>query len=398
MKKNICKALICAALTTCLWAGTSTKVYAWDGKPDGTGTHAMIVTQGVTILENDLSKDEPSSVRNNLEILKQNIHELQVGSTYPDYDKNAYDLYQDHFWDPDTNSNFSKDNNWYLAYSIPDTGESQIRKFTALARYEWRRGNYKQATFYLGEAMHYFGDIDTPYHPANVTAVDSLGHVKFETFAEERKEQYKINTTGSKTNEKFYTDILKNPDFATWSKEFAGHFAKIGKSTYYSHASMSHSWEDWDKAARLTLSNSQKGTAGYIYRFLHDVSEGTDMTANNDVKELVAYITTSGDKDAGTDDYMYFGIKTKGGQTQEWKMDNPGNDFMQGSHDTYTFKLRDENLKIDDIENMWIRKSKFTAIHDDYKPENIKIIANGKVEVDKDINQWISGNSTFYIK
>ncbi len=46
-------------------------------------------------------------------------------------------------------NNFSKDNSWYLAYSIPDTGESQIRKFSALARYEWQRGNYKQATFYL---------------------------------------------------------------------------------------------------------------------------------------------------------------------------------------------------------------------------------------------------------
>ncbi|WP_415344941.1 alpha-toxin [Clostridium perfringens] len=398
MKRKICKVLICAALATSLWAGASTKVYAWDGKIDGTGTHAMIVTQGVSILENDMSKNEPESVRKNLEILKENMHELQLGSTYPDYDKNAYDLYQDHFWDPDTDNNFSKDNSWYLAYSIPDTGESQIRKFSALARYEWQRGNYKQATFYLGEAMHYFGDIDTPYHPANVTAVDSAGHVKFETFAEERKEQYKINTAGCKTNEDFYADILKNKDFNAWSKEYARGFAKTGKSIYYSHASMSHSWDDWDYAAKVTLANSQKGTAGYIYRFLHDVSEGNDPSVGKNVKELVAYISTSGEKDAGTDDYMYFGIKTKDGKTQEWEMDNPGNDFMTGSKDTYTFKLKDENLKIDDIQNMWIRKRKYTAFPDAYKPENIKIIANGKVVVDKDINEWISGNSTYNIK
>lgn len=398
MKKKICKALICAAITTCTFAGMSTKVYAWDGKPDGTGTHAMIVTQGITILENDLSKNEPSSVRKNLEILNKNLHELQLGSTYPDYDKNAYELYQDHFWDPDTQNNFSKDNKWYLAYSIPDTGESQIRKFSALARYEWKKGNYKQATFYLGEAMHYFGDIDTPYHPANVTAVDSIGHVKFETFAEERKEQYKITTTGSKTNEKFYTDILKEKDFATWSKGFATHFAKIGKEIYYKYASMNHSWKDWDYAAKVTLRNSQIGTAGYLYRFLHDVSEGNESSPNKEVKELVVYITTGKEKDAGTDDYMYFGIKTKSGKTQEWKMDNPGNDFMEGSHDTYTLKLGEKGVKYADIENMWIRKSKFTSFSDAYKPENIKVIANGKVEVDKDINQWISGNSTFNIK
>src|SRR3712207_9081263 len=37
------------------------------------------------------------------------LHKFQLGSTYPDYDPNAYKLYQDHFWDPDTNHNFSKD-------------------------------------------------------------------------------------------------------------------------------------------------------------------------------------------------------------------------------------------------------------------------------------------------
>ena len=72
---------------------------------------------------------------------------------------------------------------------------------------------------------------------------------------------------------------------------------------------MSHSWDDWDYAAKVTLANSQKGTAGYIYRFLHDVSEGNDPSVGKNVKELVAYISTSGEKDAGTDDYMYFGIK-----------------------------------------------------------------------------------------
>lgn len=398
MKRKIYKVLICATIATSLWAVRTTKVYAWDGKADGTGTHAMIATQGVTILENDLSSNESEGIRNNLEILKQNMHDLQLGSTYPDYDKNAYDLYQDHFWDPDTDNNFTNDNKWYLSYSIPDTAESQIRKFSALARYEWKKGNYKQATFYLGEAMHYFGDADTPYHAANVTAVDSPGHVKFETFVEERKDQYKINTTGSKTNDAFYSNILTNEDFNSWSKEFVRSFAKTAKDLYYSHANMSRSWDDWDYAARVALANSQKGTSGYIYRFLHDVSDGNDSSANKNVNELVAYITTSGEKYAGTDDYMYFGVKTKDGQTQEWKMDNPGNDFMTGSQDTYTFKLKDKNLKIDDIQDMWIRKSKFTEFGDDYKPANIKVIANGNVVVNKDVNEWISGNSTFNIK
>lgn len=397
MKRKFCKTLICSILVSSLWVGETQTIYAWDGKIDGTGTHPMIVTQAVSILENDLSDNESSIVKENLRILKENIKELQLGSTYPDYDKNGYDLYQDHFWDPDTDNNFSHDNNWYLSYSIQDTAESQIRKFSALARYEWQRGNYKQATFYLGEAMHYFGDIDTPYHPANVTALDSPGHVKFETFAEEKKDQYKINTTGSKTNEDFYNDIIKNENFDEWSKDYSKNFAKIGKSLYYTHASMSHSWDEWDYALKITLENSQKGTAGYLYRFLHDVSSEDNLQVNN-TKELVAYISTSSEEYSGTDDYMYLGINTKDGKTQEWLMDNPGDDFMTGSKDTYTFKLRDENIKIDDIQSIWIRKSKFTIFQDDYKPENIKLISNGKVVVDKDINQWISGNSTYNIK
>lgn len=317
MKKNFYKIFILILIAGSILLSSKINVYAWDGKVDGTGTHAMIVEQALKIIENDLSDDEPDVVRINLEILKKNLNELKLVSTYPDYDKNAYDLYQDHFWDPDTENNFSKDNNWYLANSIPDTGESQIRKFFALAIYEWKNANYQQATFYLGEAMHYFGDISTPYHPANITAVDSIGHMKFETFAEERKELYKINTAGSKTNEQEYNDILINKDFNYWSKEYARKFAKIGKSLYYSSANMKKGWADWDYAAKVTLSNSQKGTAGYIYRFLHEVSSDINYSDNREIDELVTYITTSKEKHSGTNARIYFGIKTNNGKIQE---------------------------------------------------------------------------------
>ena len=397
MNKKLFKGLAFILLTSSVWIGSTIKAYAWDGKIDGTGTHSMIVTQAIKVLENDLSNNEPEIIRKNLNILKSNLHEFQLGSTYPDYDPNEYDLYQDHFWDPDTENNFTKDNKWYLAYSIPDTGESQLRKCSALARNEWKKGNYKKAVFYLGEAMHYFGDIDTPYHPSNVTAVDSLGHVKFETFAEERKENYKIETSGSKTNEEFYQSIIKDKDFNGWSKEYCRGFAKKAKSLYYSHANMSCSWDDWDYAAKITLSNTQKGTAGYIYRFLHDVTFNSDSIDKN-LSELVVMIKTANEKDAGTDDYIYFGIETKDGSKQEWQLDNPGDDFAKGAEDTYTLKIKDKNIKYNDINKMWVRKSKFTKITDQWKPEYIKVIANQNVELEKNINEWISGNNTYFIK
>lgn len=80
--------------------------------------------------------------------------------------------------------------------------------------YEGKNANYQQATFYLGEVMHYFGDISTPYHPANITSVDSLGHIKNLKLLLRRERKYnKINTDGSKTNEQEYNDILINKDF-----------------------------------------------------------------------------------------------------------------------------------------------------------------------------------------
>ncbi|EPB8190990.1 PLAT/LH2 domain-containing protein [Clostridium perfringens] len=78
-------------------------------------------------------------------------------------------------------------------------------------------------------------------------------------------------------------------------------------------------------------------------------------------------------------------------------LDNPGDDFMTGSIDTYTLKIKFKNLKKEDIQDMWIRRSKLTSLNGAYKPENIKVIANGKVIVNKNINQWISGFSKYYI-
>lgn len=398
MNKKIKRFLGTALLTGLICIGYSTKTYAWDGKADGTGTHSVIATQAIKMLKNDLSKNEPEAIRKNLNILEENLHKFQLGSTYPDYDKNAYQLYQDHFWDPDTDHNFSKDNKWYLAYAVPDTAESQTRKFTALAKNEWRKGNYTEATWYLGQAMHYLGDLNTPYHAANVTAVDSPGHVKFETYVEERKDRYRLNTTDYNTDDVFYKDTLKNDDFNKWSKEYCRHYAKEAKNLYYSSASMSHTYDDWEHAAVVAVGNAQKSTAGYIYRFLNDVSKPEINNENNNIDEIVVMIKTSNEKDAGTDDSIYFGIETKDGTKEKWTLDNPGDDFTKGQEGTYTLKLKNNNIKYKDIKNMWIRKEKFTAIRDDWKPEYIKVISNGKVQCEKNINIWLSGDVTYEVK
>ena len=63
LKKSI-NAFFVLGLCT-LMGGTS---YAWDGKKDGTGTHALIAEHGLTMLNNDLNKNEPQPVKQKIEI------------------------------------------------------------------------------------------------------------------------------------------------------------------------------------------------------------------------------------------------------------------------------------------------------------------------------------------
>lgn len=398
MNKNILKNLGYVLITGLICISSTSKVYAWDGKKDGTGTHSVIVTQAVEMLEKDFSDKEPEVIKQNFKVLKNNLHKFQLGSTYPDYDPNAYKLYQDHFWDPDTNHNFSKDNKWYLAYAVPETAESQVRKFTAIAKNEWAKGDYEKATWYLGQAMHYFGDLNTPYHAANVTAADSPGHVKYETYVEQRKDNYKLYSTGYKTNETFYSDILINDDFDDWSKQYSTYWAKQAKSLYYTHSTMNHNWNDWEYSAIHAVGNAQKGTAGYIYRFLYDISKNLLPYKNHETNELMVVIKTANEQNAGTDNYISFGIETKDGKQHEWKLDNPGNDFEKNQEDTYILKFKDNKIKYNQISKMWIKKSKLVSIEDEWKPEYVKVIIDGNIQCEKNINEWIKGNTTHYIK
>ena len=399
MKSKFIKTVFNAVFVLGLCTIMGETSYAWDGKKDGTGTHALIAEHGLTMLNHDLNTNESQSVKQNIEILNKYLKDLKLGSTYPDYDPNAYDLYQDHFFDPDTKNNFTIDNKWYVASPIYDTAETQIRKFTTLAQNEWEKGNYKEATFLLGQGVHYLGDLNTPYHAANVTAVDSPGHVKYETFVENRKENYALNTTGNNTTQGVYKDALANKNFDEWMTQNSIKYAKKAKDLYYSHSTMSHSWEDWDYSGREAVKNSQLSTAGFLYRFINEVSNSTPVDGNNSTaNEFNIVLKTADNKYAGTDDYIYFGFKTKDGKKYEWLLDNAGNDFEQNQVDNYILKTED-NLEVDinNIYQYWVRKDNMTTISDDWELNNLKLIANGKVILQKDINKVFSGNETYYI-
>lgn len=367
--------------------------YAWDCNADGTGTHSIIANQGVQILNHDLDQSEPQAVKDNLKILNQYIDKLKYGSTFPDYDPNAWDLFQDHFWDPDTGYNFTHTAPWYTSWTITDTADSQARKFAALAVNEWKKGNYENASFLLGQALHYEGDLNAPYHAANITAVDSPGHVKYEHFATSIDDKYLISTLGGNTKDSLYSSVLTTDCYSTWITKNNIYWGKQAKDLYYSKSTMSNSWEDWDYSVSQAKPNAEKCIALFLYRFINEVS-GTMPVSSLNFNQLQIMIKTADVQYAGTDDYVYFGFETKDGQKYEFTLDNVGNDFEKNQTDTYTITLP-ITIDASNITNTWLRKGNFAVGGDDWQPENFKLIINGYVKQDVLINSWLKGNVTY---
>ncbi|WP_250673099.1 phospholipase C [Paraclostridium ghonii] len=390
--------ILCVLGLCTLMGGTS---YAWDGKKDGSGTHGLIVEQGLNMIKNDLSGKESQQFDENLYYLFKYSNDLKLGSTYPDFDPNAYKLYQDHFYDPDTGNNFTVDNKWYLSYKIEHTAETQVRKFTALAKNEWEKGNYKEAAYLLGQAMHYLGDINNPYHASNVTAVDFEGvnlpgHIEYERFVENKKNNYALDTSGGDTTSGVYKEAMENSNFNNWMTQNSVKYAKKAKDLY-KFSTMSNSNEDWDYSGREAVKNSQLCTAGFLYRFINEVS-GNSGKVDTLSNEFNIVLKTADNQYAGTNDNVYFGFETNDGKRFQWKLDNPGDDFERNQIDSYILKTPNgEKVDINNISKYWITKEKVTAISDDWELSNFKLISNSNVILEKDVNKIFKGNETYYI-
>jgi len=390
-KTNFLLASLLTVATLCV----PMTAYGWNGTKEGTGTHAVIAEQAVQMLTNDLNQGESQKVKDNVQILNQYINDLKLGSTFPDYDPNGYDLYQDHFWDPDTGYNFTHTAAWYTSYTVTETADSQSRKFTALAVSEWKNGNYQNAEKLLGQAIHYLGDINNPYHAANITAIDSPGHVKYEAYADQVGGKYLVNTMNATTTDSVYANAITTDDFSSWITKHNTYWGKISKDLYFTKSTMSNSWADWDYSLGQALPNAQKSVATFLYRFINEVSS-TMPVASLNFNQLQVVIKTADLLYAGTDDYAYFGFETNDGQRFEWQLDNVGNDFERNQTDNYNLTLP-KTIDAATITNTWLRKANFTVSGDDWKPESMKVIIGGDVKQDTNISSWLSGNTTYAV-
>ncbi|MCP4351278.1 MAG: hypothetical protein GY795_37920, partial [Desulfobacterales bacterium] len=309
-------------------------------------------------------------------------YDLKRGAVWPDFNSDEYTLYQDHFYDPDTGQNFT---NGY----IPDTAESQTRLYVAVAVNKWKNGDYSGAAFELGTAMHFFADLNEPHHASNQTGGPATAHTEFEKWIETVKYDYAISSSGNTTDSDYYTDTVGNftylSDFLTNQSNLSASAAKGLAGS----AQMSSSWDDWEYVAEESLENAQKSVALVYYRFLHEVA-GDDILGNPDpIGKFHVLFKVADEYEAGTDDYVYFGMELSDGRTLEFECDVPGNDFHRNLRWGYEFNITDSTFEASDITRVWIRKKDNTWLGDDLKLDYVEVYMKGKNVLSHPIYQWL---------
>lgn len=402
--KNKTKYSVIAGALLCSMLPVS-NAYAWDSNinPDVLDTHKMIAQQGVICVKNDSKLSEDARFKDNLDLLMKNLTSYKNGAVAPDFGTlgkdRDYSLYQDHFYDADSDKNFTSYFP-YPSYEIKDTAESQGRNYMSQAIAKWKEGKtnekaYEEAAYLLGKAMHYLADINEPHHAANVTAGIGSPHMPFEKFAEENKDKYKIDSLGYTTSQGEYALNSNYKYFTDFVTSQSQKYGKTAKDLYSSHAKMSNSWADWDYALKESLTNSQKDVASLVYSFLKEVSTDKVFEVPSQIGKFHVVISTADEKYSGTDDSIFFGMELNNGKKVEFKCDVAGDDFEQGYKTAYQFNIDDKEFKLSEVKNVWVRKDKIVG--DDWKAKGLEVYIKGNKVLSKDINQWITGNYTYNI-
>lgn len=369
--------------------------YAWDSNEDVNimDTHKSISVQAVKIIKNDMNTD--TSIMQNLAILEKNLNSYKKGAVAPDFGQTGVDKdyaqYQDHFFNPYTGKNFTYESWWYLAEKVDDTAESQTRNYVAQAVGKWKDGNYAEASYLLGKATHYFTDLNEPHHASNLTALDPTSyHSQFEKYVETIKNKFLLDTIGEDKSEynafsdKNLADFLTNQSYKYAKLAYALSPKVVASST----------WDDWNEASELSLKNAQRSTATVIYRFLKEVTYG-GQPITSPIGKFHVVIKTSNETNAGTDDYVYFGMELNNGMKKEFYCNLPGNDFATGTVGSYEFEITDPSFDPAQVKNVWLRKAAFN-VRDDWKPETLDVYMQGNRVLNETINQWL-GNETYTI-
>ena len=380
MSKKLC--MVCLVLSFILLHTAAG--YAWDSVGSATqmDTHKLIAEQAVIILQGDLSSSEDPDFINALQLLSDNLYDLKRGAVWPDFNPDGYTLYQDHFYDPDSGQNFT---NGY----IPDTAESQTRLFTAMALHKWRNGDHSGAAFDLGTAMHYFADLNEPHHAANQTGGEGTAHTEFEQWVESVKYDYTVDSSGFPTSDPYYANTLTSHPYITDFLAATSNACATNAKNLAGQATIFSSWAEWEYVAGDTLGTAQRSMAQIFFRFLHETLDDTPYVPAGAIGKFHVVFKVADEYEAGTDDFVYFGMELTNGRTMEFECNVPGNDFYPDLLWGYEFNIPDASFSAADVSRVWIRKNDATWLGDDLKLEYMDLYIKGKNVLSEPINQWL---------
>lgn len=358
-----------------------------------TNTHQAITLQAVNALKASfqelVTEDSKAEMKAVLAFMESKIETLKQGSIDPDYGKTGIDsdyaLYQDHFFDPDTGKNFTSLPT-YPSYEIKDTAESQARNYFCRAIATYRDGNKEFAIRLLGRALHYFEDANEPHHASNITGGEGTAHTKFERYAEGKKGEHLLEKV---RDMKLYNQFSEEAPVEFISKMVYKH-ARMAKALK-DKVMLNNSWADWDNAMEIAIKNAQEGVAIILFRFIKEIVNPTEVKMTNPLGKFHVVVKVAGEKNAGTDDLMHFGIRGKNKNTKEFTLDLPGNDFEYNS--TGNYQCTSMDIKPQDISSVYLRKDNTMGIDNQVKIEYFEVYFHGVRVLRAEANKWLSSSS-----
>jgi len=136
--------------------------------------------------------------------------------------------------------------------------------------------------------------------------------------------------------------------------------------------------------------------ARVFYRFLHEIDAPAVQPAQGPIGKFHVVFKVADEYEAGTDDYVYFGMQLADGRTFQFECDVPGNDFYQNLLWGYEFNITDASFTAADITRVWIKKTDYTWLGDDLKLETMDVYMKGKNVLSEPINQWLGKGGWWY--
>ncbi len=364
-------------------------------------THTLITVCGYELLRSYVMFLSPqidtSILQRTLDEIENdaNWKELLSGSVAPDYGSRNYPLYQDHFWDPDTNENFTFTNltnidpqHYPMTHTafgdlfknsltyIADTAETRVREYFAESVYLWKIGEHERALYYLGMASHYLQDICCPVHSSNTIAVlDYVGqHVEFESFVENLKESYTIKSVDIKVDSlerdqldhSWYLGVIGSKYIADILRELCIVCGKSSKNIIAHYANGSPFNEPvFNRVAVPTMATAQKAESILIFSFVYAVN--TDIKPLEEATEFTVTISTRDGKwtdHYGTDNAIFLGIEFNDGRIFEKYCGMKRHNV--GGRDSYSMEFRGE--KGENVRKIWVRKARILPFADGWIP------------------------------